>query len=99
MKQTYTLNALFNSVNKYAEAIENIKITHFERYGFNIMEGYQYNINFKIITVPKYRNKLVKIVTNSTYLEDFGDTDESIKDELVDTLMTEVACAKPILNN
>ena len=98
MKQTYTLKALFDFVNKYPEAIDNIKITHFERLSFNIMEGHQYEINFKIITVPKYRNKLIKVITNSTWLEDYGSDDESIKAELLDTLLTEVACAKPILN-
>ena len=98
MKQAYTLNALFDFVNKYPEAIEDIKITHFERLSFNIMEGHQYEINFKIITVPKYRNKLIKVITNTTWLEDYGNDDESIKAELLDTLLTEVACAKPILN-
>ena len=98
MKQTYTLNALFDFVNKYPEAIDNIKITHFEHCGFNAMEGCQYEINFKIITVPKYRNKLIKVITNSTWLEDYGNDDETIKAELLDTLLTEVACAKPILN-
>lgn len=98
MKQAYTLNALLDFVNKYPEVIDNIKITHFEHYGFNDMEGYQYDINFKIITIPKYRNKLIKVVTNSTWLEDYGSDDETIKAELLDTLLNEVACARPILN-
>lgn len=79
----YTLNAIYNFVANYSKDIQEVKITHFERYGFNDMEGGQYQINFKIITAPKYRNKLFKVLTNSTYLEDYnGDTDQEVKEEL-----------------
>lgn len=81
----YTLGAVINFVSDYAKDIQGVKITHFERYGFNDMEGGQYQINFKIITAPKYRNKLIKVLTNSTYLEDYdGDTAQEVKEELED---------------
>lgn len=83
----YTLNAIYNFVNDYAKDIQGVKITHFERYGFNEMEGGQYQVNFKIETLPKYKNKLLKVLTNSSYLQDYeGDTMEEVKDELEDSL-------------
>lgn len=83
----YTLNAIYNFVANYSKDIQEVKITHFERYGFNDMEGGQYQINFKIITAPKYRNKLFKVLTNSTYLEDYdGDTDQEVKEELEENI-------------
>lgn len=81
----YTLNTVINFINEFGKDIQGVKITHFERYGFNNMEGGQYQINFKIITAPKYRNKLLKVLTNSTYLEDYnGDTDQEVKESLED---------------
>jgi hypothetical protein len=83
----YTLNAIYNFVSDYAKDIQGVKITHFERYGFNDMEGGQYQINFKVTTAPKYRNKLIKVLTNSTYLEDYdGDTDQEVKEELEENI-------------
>lgn len=83
----YTLNAIYNFVNDNSDKIKNVKITHFERYGFNDMEGGQYQVNFKIETLPKYKNKLVKVLTNSSYLEEYeGDTMEEVKEDLEDCL-------------
>lgn len=83
----YTLDAVINFVSDYAKDIQGVKITHFKRYGFNDMEGGQYQINFKIITAPKYRNKLIKVLTNSTYLEDYdGDTAQEVKEELEENI-------------
>ena len=33
------------------------------------MEGYNYQINFKIVTVEGYKNKILKCLTNSSYLD------------------------------
>ena len=33
------------------------------------MEGYNYQINFKIVTVYGYKNKILKCLTNSSYLD------------------------------
>lgn len=83
----YTLNAIYNFVSDNSDKIKNVKLTHFERYGFNEMEGGQYQINFKIETLPKYKNKLLKVLTNSSYLQDYeGDTVEEVKDDLEDSL-------------
>lgn len=65
------LQNLYNFMEENKDKIEGFKITHFEKVGFNEMEGGIYQINAKVITTEKYRNKLIKILTNSTYLEDF----------------------------
>ena len=51
------------------------------------MEGYQYRINFKVITVDGYRNKLVKVLTNSTYIDDYGENEKGMKDNLLGSLL------------
>lgn len=81
----YTLNAVLNFIHEFGKDIQGVKITHFEEYDFNDMEGGQYQINFKIITAPKYRNKLLKVLTNSTYLIDYEDyNSQGIKESLED---------------
>ena len=35
------------------------------------MEGQNYQINFKIVTVDGYKNKIVKCLTNSSYLDEW----------------------------
>lgn len=83
----YTLNAIYKFVSNNSDKIKNVKITHFERYGFNEMEGGQYQVNFKIETLPKYKNKLLKVLTNSSYLQDYeGDTDQEVKEELEENI-------------
>lgn len=84
----YTLNALNQFVGKYQKSIKDIKITHFERFDFNNMEGYQYRINFKVATVDGYHNKLVKVLTNSTYMNDYGETEEDMKINLLESLLS-----------
>lgn len=64
----YTLTALTDFLAKYYQHIKEIKVTRFEEWGFNSMEGYQYNINVKV-TFLNGRYKLVKVATNSTYLD------------------------------
>lgn len=76
------------------DKIESFKITHFEKVGFNEMEGGIYQINVKVITTEKYRNKIIKVLTNSSYLEDFyndgldDDWTAAVKDNLTDWLST-----------
>lgn len=94
----YTLDAVFECMTDFAEKIDDVKITHFERFGFTEMEGYQYQINFKIVTKKGYHNKLVKVLTNSTYICDYGDNSEEIKSNLIDLLYGELANAMPIKN-
>lgn len=62
----------------------NLKITKFESGNFNSYEGYKFQINVKIeiltagkVFTPNHaKSKLVKIFTNSTYLEDYMDMNE-----------------------
>ena len=84
----YTLNAIVQFAGKYQKFIKEVKVTHFERFGFNDMEGFQYRINFKIGTVDGYRNKLIKVLTNSTYMEDYGETDGEMKTNLLESLLS-----------
>lgn len=60
-----------------------IKITSLKRGGFNAYEGYQFEFNVKISIVDskkvfkdtKAKSKTIKILTNSTYIEDFENDD------------------------
>lgn len=62
--------------------IDGVKITRFEKTGFNNMEGGQFSINIKILAVDGYKNKLFTLLTNSTYLDDFGGGYDEMKEEL-----------------
>ena len=68
----YTLQALTDFLAKYCQHIKEIKVTRLEAWGFNDMEGYQYNINVKV-TFLNGRYKLVKVATNSTYLDELAE--------------------------
>ena len=49
--------------------IKEIKVTKVTELYFNDMEGYNYQINFKIFTADGYKNKILKCLTNSSYLD------------------------------
>lgn len=71
-KKYYNLDALYNFMNSdNRELVENIKVTSVTKLGFNQMEGNRYQINFKIITKDGYQNKLIRVLTNTTYLESY----------------------------
>ena len=70
------LNTLCTFLEDNRELIESIKVTQFNQGAFNSYEGSQYRINVKVNTAPGYRNKLIKVITNSTYLEDLEDRDD-----------------------
>ena len=53
--------------------IKEIKVTRVTELYFSDMEGYNYQINFKIVTVDGYKNKIVKCLTNSTCLDEMGE--------------------------
>ena len=91
------LQNLYNFVVANKNKIDNFKITHFEKIDFNELEGGIYQINVKVTTTKNYRNKLIKVLTNSTYLEDFYndefDNNEwitAVKDNLTDWLATAI---------
>lgn len=58
--------------------VESFKVTKVEVLGFNEMEGWNYLLNVSVKTQEGYKNKRLKMVTNSSYIEDFvWDNDES----------------------
>ena len=67
----YTLPAIEKTAcnNQSHGLIKKIKVTKVTELYFNDMEGYNYQINFKLITVDECKNKIVKCLTNSSYLD------------------------------
>lgn len=72
----YTLPAVEKTAcnNQDHGLIKEIKVTKITELDFNNMEGQNYQINLKLVTVDGYKNKLLKCLTNSTYLDDWEDT-------------------------
>lgn len=62
-----------NSVVNYLQTgkVESFKVTKVEVLGFNDMEGWNYLLNISVKTLEGYKNKRLKMVTNSTYIENF----------------------------
>lgn len=71
--QKITLKDLYAFHSENEQLIEGIKVTKFNQLYFNDMEGYHYEFNVKVTTVNGYRNKLLSVVTNDTWLEDMVD--------------------------
>ena len=71
----YTLSAIEQTAcnNHTHGLIKEIKATKITELYFNDMEGYNYQINFKIVTVDGYKNKILKCLTNSSYLDEWGE--------------------------
>ena len=67
----YTLPAIEEAARNHQNQglIKEIKVTKITELYFNDMEGYNYQINFKIITVDGFKNKILKCLTNSSYLD------------------------------
>ena len=67
----YTLSAVEKAAcnNQAHGLIKEIKVTKITELYFNDMEGYNYQINVKIVTVDGYKNKILKCLTNSSYLD------------------------------
>ena len=78
--QQVSMNGIYKFLNDNKNKIEYVKATSFHAYAFNEVEGYQWAINVKIVTKDGYKNKLVQVVTNSTYLEDFQWNNETETD-------------------
>ena len=62
----YTLSAIEKTAcnNQAHGLIKEIKVAKITELDFNDMEGYNYQINFKLITVDGYRNKILECLTN-----------------------------------
>ena len=69
----YTLSAVEKTAcnNQSHGLIKEIKVTKITELDFSDMEGQNYQINFKIVTVDGYKNKILKCLTNSSYLEEW----------------------------
>ncbi|HFI0151348.1 TPA: hypothetical protein ACGO3A_002234 [Streptococcus suis] len=77
----YTFNAIEKTALRLTK-IKSFKVTSIKELYWNDMEGQNYQINIKMITEDGYKNKLLKVLTNSSYLEDFeGD---NLAEELED---------------
>ena len=68
----YTLQALTDFISKYSEYVREIRVTKIHAHSFNDMEGYQWDINVKVIFLNG-RYKLVKVATNSNYLDELDE--------------------------
>lgn len=77
MTNVYTLNTIVEYLQS-SELLESYKVTKVELVDFNQMEGWNYLVSISVKTIEGYKNKRLKMVTNSTYLEDFEwDSNES----------------------
>ena len=67
----YTLPAIVRTAcnNQSHGLINEIKVTKITELDYNNMEGQNYQINFHLITVDGYKNKILKCLTNSSYLD------------------------------
>lgn len=78
MAKYYNTDSVVNYLN--TGKVDSFKVTKVEVIGFNDMEGHNYLLNVSVKTLEGYKNKRLKMVTNSTYLEDYEwDNDESMK--------------------
>ena len=62
--------------------IKNYYITNAEINSFNCFEGNIYLVNIKLVTEEGYKDKMIQMVTNSSYIEDFDlwDDEKSLKE-------------------
>ena len=76
MAKYYNTNSIVNYLQ--TGKVDSFKVTKAELISFNEMEGWNYLLNVSVKTLEGYKNKRLKMVTNSTYIEDFiWDNDES----------------------
>lgn len=70
--QTTFAQTLINTDNEVLRKIKEVKVTNIQVIDFNDMEGYTYQVNVKLL-FENGRYKLLKYVTNTTYLDDIPD--------------------------
>ena len=76
MAKYYNINSIVNYLQ--TGKVDSFKVTKAELIDFNNMEGWNYLLNVSVKNLEGYKNKRLKMITNSTYLEDFEwDSDES----------------------
>ena len=79
MTNYYTANVIINYLQS-SKVVESYKVTRVQTFGFNQMEGLKYLVNISVKTQDGYKDKRLKMLTNSTYLEEYT-WDEKLKDE------------------
>lgn len=67
--QTTFAQTLINTDNEVLRKIKEVKVTSIQELDFNSMEGQNYQVNVKLL-FENGRYKLLKYVTNTTYLDD-----------------------------
>lgn len=67
--QTTFAQTLVNTDNETLRKIKEVKVTNIQELDFNSMEGQNYQVNVKLL-FENGRYKLLKYVTNTTYLDD-----------------------------
>lgn len=68
--KTVSMKTLLKFFNTDGDKINEVKVTSFNRIGFNEMEGSLYDFNIKTFTTDKYKNLFLNVETNSSWLED-----------------------------
>lgn len=68
--KVYNFDVLCLWLYDYQNIIDYVKVTNIKPIGFNTLEGNKYIVNVKIITKNGYKNKLLQIFINSSYLDD-----------------------------
>jgi hypothetical protein len=86
-----TLDTVYQFMSGNKELIKDFKITSFKQVSFSDMDGYVYRLNIKLTTIDGYKNKLLKVVTNSTYLDEMGETIKDFQYNLTDWYYTALA--------
>lgn len=83
MKQ-FTMNGVLETIQHGTEIgmIENYYVTKVEINSFNCFEGNIYHVNIKLVTKEGYKDKMIQMVTNSSYIDDFDlwDDEKSLKE-------------------
>ena len=70
--QTTFAQTLINTDNEVLRKIKEVKVTSIQDLGFSSMEGQNYQVNVKLL-FENGKYKLLKYVTNTTYLDDIPD--------------------------
>ena len=83
MKQ-FTMNGVLETIQHGTEIgmVKNYYVTKAEINSFNCFEGNIYLVNIKLVTKEGYKDKMIQMVTNSSYIEDFDlwDDEKSLKE-------------------
>lgn len=72
MKQ-FTMGGVLKTIQNGTESgmIKDYYVTNAKIISFNSYEGNVYHVNIKLVTKEGYKDKMIQMVTNSTYIDDF----------------------------